>query len=111
MGVCVDRHQMGDYTGEVLSQVTVPLPEKPLYTAPIILTNGNRHKADMKTKVRACAKLHYRFMTLYYVTFTFHVLHFYETDIEIVHVDNQGPEVHSSNRNSACNAKGQHYRN
>ena len=61
---------MGDYTGEVLSEVTVPLPEKPLYTAPIILTNGNRHKADIKTKVEACADLRYRFMALYYVTLT-----------------------------------------
>ncbi|XP_067110174.1 enhancer of polycomb homolog 2 [Osmerus mordax] len=49
------RHQMGDYTGEVLSEVTVPLPEKPLYTAPIILTNGNRHKADIKTKTHKSA--------------------------------------------------------
>lgn len=44
---------MGDFTGEVLSEVTVPLAEKPVYTAPITLTNGNRHnhKAEIKIKV------------------------------------------------------------
>ncbi|XP_071001083.1 enhancer of polycomb homolog 2-like isoform X1 [Oncorhynchus clarkii lewisi] len=45
------RYQMGDFTGEVLSEVTAPLAEKPVYTAPITLTNGNRHnhKAEIKT--------------------------------------------------------------
>uniref|UniRef100_A0A8C8DA03 Enhancer of polycomb homolog n=1 Tax=Oncorhynchus tshawytscha TaxID=74940 RepID=A0A8C8DA03_ONCTS len=45
------RYQMGDFTGEVLSEVTAPLAEKPIYTAPITLTNGNRHnhKAEIKT--------------------------------------------------------------
>uniref|UniRef100_A0A8C7NMC0 Enhancer of polycomb homolog n=1 Tax=Oncorhynchus mykiss TaxID=8022 RepID=A0A8C7NMC0_ONCMY len=44
------RYQMGDFTGEVLSEVTAPLAEKPVYTAPITLTNGNRHnhKAEIK---------------------------------------------------------------
>ncbi|KAL0963909.1 hypothetical protein UPYG_G00315240 [Umbra pygmaea] len=46
------RYQMGDFTGEVLSEVTAPLAEKPVYTAPITLNNGNRynHKADIKMK-------------------------------------------------------------
>uniref|UniRef100_A0A673X3L8 Enhancer of polycomb homolog n=1 Tax=Salmo trutta TaxID=8032 RepID=A0A673X3L8_SALTR len=46
------RYQMGDFTGEVLSEVTAPLAEKPVYTAPITLTNGNRHnhKAEIKIK-------------------------------------------------------------
>lgn len=43
---------MGDFTGEILSEVTVPLAEKPVYTAPITLANGNRHKAEIKLKVR-----------------------------------------------------------
>uniref|UniRef100_A0A8C7KVH3 Enhancer of polycomb homolog n=1 Tax=Oncorhynchus kisutch TaxID=8019 RepID=A0A8C7KVH3_ONCKI len=44
-------YQMGDFTGVVLSEVTAPLAEKPVYTAPITLTNGNRHnhKAEIKT--------------------------------------------------------------
>uniref|UniRef100_A0A8C7N726 Enhancer of polycomb homolog n=1 Tax=Oncorhynchus kisutch TaxID=8019 RepID=A0A8C7N726_ONCKI len=44
------RYQMGDFTGVVLSEVTAPLAEKPVYTAPITLTNGNRHnhKAEIK---------------------------------------------------------------
>lgn len=44
---------MFDFTGEVLNEVTVPLAEKPIYTAPITLTNGNRHKNEIKMKVRA----------------------------------------------------------
>uniref|UniRef100_A0A673X3H3 Enhancer of polycomb homolog n=1 Tax=Salmo trutta TaxID=8032 RepID=A0A673X3H3_SALTR len=46
------RYQMGDFTGEVLSEVTAPLAEKPVYTVPITVTNGNRHnhKADIKIK-------------------------------------------------------------
>ncbi|KAM4609319.1 enhancer of polycomb homolog 2 isoform 2-T2 [Polymixia lowei] len=43
------RYQMGDFTGEVLSEVTVPLAEKPVYTAPVY-ANGNRHKAEIKIK-------------------------------------------------------------
>uniref|UniRef100_A0A6Q2X437 Enhancer of polycomb homolog n=1 Tax=Esox lucius TaxID=8010 RepID=A0A6Q2X437_ESOLU len=47
------RYQMGDFTGEVLSEVTAPLAEKPMYTSPITLSNGNRHnhKAEIKIKV------------------------------------------------------------
>lgn len=47
------RYQMGDFTGEVLSEVTAPLAEKPVYTVPITVTNGNRHnhKAEIKIKV------------------------------------------------------------
>uniref|UniRef100_A0A6Q2XHF7 Enhancer of polycomb homolog n=1 Tax=Esox lucius TaxID=8010 RepID=A0A6Q2XHF7_ESOLU len=46
------RYQMGDFTGEVLSEVTAPLAEKPMYTSPITLSNGNRHnhKAEIKIK-------------------------------------------------------------
>ncbi|XP_071197792.1 enhancer of polycomb homolog 2-like isoform X3 [Salvelinus alpinus] len=46
------RYQMGDFTGEVLSEVTAPLAEKPVYTVPITVTNGNRHnhKAEIKIK-------------------------------------------------------------
>ncbi|KAK6310031.1 enhancer of polycomb homolog 2 isoform X1 [Coregonus clupeaformis] len=47
------RCQMGDFTGEVLSEVTAPLAEKPIYTAPIILTNGNRHNHKAEVKIKA----------------------------------------------------------
>ncbi|XP_041724639.2 enhancer of polycomb homolog 2-like isoform X1 [Coregonus clupeaformis] len=53
------RYQMGDFTGEVLSEVTAPLAEKPVYTAPITLTNGNRHnhKAEIKIKTHKSGSL------------------------------------------------------
>ncbi|XP_059896695.1 enhancer of polycomb homolog 2 isoform X2 [Gadus macrocephalus] len=46
------RYQLGDFTGEVLSEVTVPLAEKPAYIAPVSLANGMRHKTELKIKVR-----------------------------------------------------------
>ena len=49
---CVPRYQLGDFTGEVLSEVTVPLAEKPAYIAPVSLANGMRHKTELKIKVR-----------------------------------------------------------
>ncbi|XP_056146127.1 enhancer of polycomb homolog 2 [Lampris incognitus] len=44
------RYQLGDFTGEVLSEVTVPLVEKPVYAAPVPLA-GNRHKTELKIKM------------------------------------------------------------
>ncbi|KAF7652650.1 hypothetical protein LDENG_00094040 [Lucifuga dentata] len=44
------RYQMGDFAGDILREVTVPLVEKPAYSTPVTLTNGSRHKADMKLK-------------------------------------------------------------
>uniref|UniRef100_A0A8C5C3W8 Enhancer of polycomb homolog n=1 Tax=Gadus morhua TaxID=8049 RepID=A0A8C5C3W8_GADMO len=44
------RYQLGDFTGEVLSEVTVPLAEKPAYIAPVSLANGMRHKTELKIK-------------------------------------------------------------
>ncbi|KAG7274797.1 hypothetical protein CRUP_010294 [Coryphaenoides rupestris] len=48
--VAEKRYQLGDFNGEVLGEVTVPLAEKPAYIAPVSLANGMRHKADMKSK-------------------------------------------------------------
>ncbi|XP_010878242.2 enhancer of polycomb homolog 2 isoform X2 [Esox lucius] len=55
------RYQMGDFTGEVLSEVTAPLAEKPMYTSPITLSNGNRHnhKAEIKIKTHRSGGLQY----------------------------------------------------
>ncbi|XP_075994371.1 enhancer of polycomb homolog 2 [Genypterus blacodes] len=44
------RYQMSDFTGDVLKDVTLPLVDKPVYSTPLTLTNGSRHKADMKIK-------------------------------------------------------------
>ncbi|XP_036401813.1 enhancer of polycomb homolog 2-like isoform X1 [Megalops cyprinoides] len=44
------RYQMGDFGGEILNQVTIPRPEKCVYSSPISLPNGNRHKMESKTK-------------------------------------------------------------
>ncbi|XP_029937075.1 enhancer of polycomb homolog 2 isoform X2 [Myripristis murdjan] len=52
------RYLLGDFTGEVLNEVTVPLAEKPVYTAPVTLTNGNRHKAELKTKMHKTGLMH-----------------------------------------------------
>ncbi|XP_042283121.1 enhancer of polycomb homolog 2 isoform X1 [Thunnus albacares] len=40
------RYQMGDFSAEILREVTLPLVEKPLYSTPVTL--NNRHKADVK---------------------------------------------------------------
>ncbi|KAJ3592330.1 hypothetical protein NHX12_007457 [Muraenolepis orangiensis] len=49
------RYHLGDFTGEVLSEVTVPLAEKPAHIAPVSLANGMRHKVEMKLKThKAC---------------------------------------------------------
>uniref|UniRef100_A0A8B9RD11 Enhancer of polycomb homolog n=1 Tax=Astyanax mexicanus TaxID=7994 RepID=A0A8B9RD11_ASTMX len=45
------RFQMSDFSGEVLSEVSVPLAEKTVHPAPICLPNGNRHKTENKVKV------------------------------------------------------------
>ena len=59
MFTCVHRYQLGDFNGEVLSEVTVPLAEKPAYIAPVSLANGMRHKTELKTKVRPATDLPY----------------------------------------------------
>ncbi|KAG7467333.1 hypothetical protein MATL_G00152240 [Megalops atlanticus] len=44
------RYQLGDFGGEILNEVTVPRTEKPIYSAPMSLHNGNHHKTENKTK-------------------------------------------------------------
>ncbi|XP_063070305.1 enhancer of polycomb homolog 2 [Engraulis encrasicolus] len=44
------RYHMGDFSGEILNEVSAPLAEKPVYQAPIILPNGNRYKVESKLK-------------------------------------------------------------
>uniref|UniRef100_A0A8C2BZ26 Enhancer of polycomb homolog n=1 Tax=Cyprinus carpio TaxID=7962 RepID=A0A8C2BZ26_CYPCA len=44
------RYQIGDFSGEILNEVTVPLAEKTIYPAPISLPMSNRHKAESKIK-------------------------------------------------------------
>ncbi|XP_052004375.1 enhancer of polycomb homolog 2-like [Xyrauchen texanus] len=43
------RYQIGDLSGEILNEVTVPL-EKTIYPAPISLQNGSWHKTEGKIK-------------------------------------------------------------
>ncbi len=52
------RYQIGDFSGEVLNEVTVPLAEKTIYPSPISLPISSRHKAESKIKVRKnlCAR-------------------------------------------------------
>ncbi|XP_041118085.1 enhancer of polycomb homolog 2 isoform X2 [Polyodon spathula] len=38
------RYQLGDFGGEILSEVKIPRPEKSVYSTPISLHNGNHHK-------------------------------------------------------------------
>ncbi|CAL8370913.1 unnamed protein product [Arctogadus glacialis] len=52
------RYQLGDFTGEVLSEVTVPLAEKPAYIAPVSLANGMRHKTELKIKTHKAGLPH-----------------------------------------------------
>uniref|UniRef100_A0A8C2DVY4 Enhancer of polycomb homolog n=1 Tax=Cyprinus carpio TaxID=7962 RepID=A0A8C2DVY4_CYPCA len=44
------RYQIGDFSGEILTEVTVPLAEKTIYPAPISLPFSSRHKAESKIK-------------------------------------------------------------
>ncbi|XP_030642840.1 enhancer of polycomb homolog 2 [Chanos chanos] len=54
------RYQMGDFTGEILNEVSAPLAEKPIYTAPICLSNGNRLKTENKIKSHKSGPQHPR---------------------------------------------------
>ena len=47
----VFRYQMGDFHGDILREISLPLVEKPVYSTPVTLTNGNRHKTEAKIKV------------------------------------------------------------
>uniref|UniRef100_A0A671RRX2 Enhancer of polycomb homolog n=1 Tax=Sinocyclocheilus anshuiensis TaxID=1608454 RepID=A0A671RRX2_9TELE len=44
------RYQIGDFSGEVLNEVTVPLAEKTIYPASISLPMSSRHKVESKIK-------------------------------------------------------------
>ncbi|KAJ8247110.1 hypothetical protein GJAV_G00258860 [Gymnothorax javanicus] len=44
------RYQIGDFEGEIINQLVIPRTEKSIYTSPIMLPNGNRHKIENKTK-------------------------------------------------------------
>uniref|UniRef100_A0A3P8TF84 Enhancer of polycomb homolog n=1 Tax=Amphiprion percula TaxID=161767 RepID=A0A3P8TF84_AMPPE len=44
------RYQMGDFSADVLREVSVPLLEKPTPNTPFSLNNCSRHKNDFKTK-------------------------------------------------------------
>ncbi|XP_056108005.1 enhancer of polycomb homolog 2 isoform X2 [Rhinichthys klamathensis goyatoka] len=44
------RYQIGDFSGEVLNEVTVPLAEKTSYSAATSLPMSSRHKAESKMK-------------------------------------------------------------
>uniref|UniRef100_A0A3B3RJU5 Enhancer of polycomb homolog n=1 Tax=Paramormyrops kingsleyae TaxID=1676925 RepID=A0A3B3RJU5_9TELE len=43
------RYQLGDFGGEILNEVAVPLTEKPVYSIPS-LSNGNHYKIENKIK-------------------------------------------------------------
>lgn len=42
---------MGDFSGDALREVSLPLVEKPVYSAPVTLSCSNRLQADSRTKV------------------------------------------------------------
>ncbi|XP_069010546.1 enhancer of polycomb homolog 2 isoform X2 [Embiotoca jacksoni] len=44
------RYQMGDFSGDVLREVSLPLLEKPVYSTPLTLNSSNRHRGDCRTK-------------------------------------------------------------
>ncbi|KAJ8351591.1 hypothetical protein SKAU_G00230670 [Synaphobranchus kaupii] len=44
------RYQIGDFGGEIINQLAIPRIEKSIYTSPISLPHGNRHKTENKTK-------------------------------------------------------------
>ncbi|XP_045910716.1 enhancer of polycomb homolog 2 isoform X1 [Micropterus dolomieu] len=46
------RYQMGDFSGDALRAVSLPLVEKPAYSTAAALSNGIRHKADVRIKVQ-----------------------------------------------------------
>ncbi|XP_040005003.1 enhancer of polycomb homolog 2 isoform X2 [Xiphias gladius] len=46
------RYQMGDFSGDILREVSLPLMEKPVYSTPVTLNNGNRYKTDIKIKMQ-----------------------------------------------------------
>lgn len=50
--VCVFRYRMGDFSGDTLRAVSLPLVEKPVYSTAVPLSNGSRLKTDVKMKVR-----------------------------------------------------------
>ncbi|TRY59214.1 hypothetical protein DNTS_014612 [Danionella cerebrum] len=52
------RYNIGDFSGEILSEVTVPLAEKTLYPAPISLPMSHRHKSENKIKCHKSAPKH-----------------------------------------------------
>ncbi|XP_050924873.1 enhancer of polycomb homolog 2 isoform X2 [Lates calcarifer] len=51
------RYQMGDFSGDVLREVSLPLVEKPVYSTSTSLSNGIRHKADVKVKMQKKSEL------------------------------------------------------
>ncbi|XP_071328696.1 enhancer of polycomb homolog 2 isoform X3 [Trachinotus anak] len=46
------RYQMGDFSGDVLREVSLPLVEKPAYSTTVTLGNGVRHRTDIKIKMQ-----------------------------------------------------------
>ncbi|KAI3355639.1 hypothetical protein L3Q82_004180 [Scortum barcoo] len=46
------RYQMGDFSGDALRDVSLPLVEKPAYSTAASLNNGGRHRADIKIKMQ-----------------------------------------------------------
>ncbi|XP_044072500.1 enhancer of polycomb homolog 2 [Siniperca chuatsi] len=46
------RYQMGDFSGDTLREVSLPLVEKPTYSTAVTLNNGNRHKTDIRIKMQ-----------------------------------------------------------
>uniref|UniRef100_A0A665X805 Enhancer of polycomb homolog n=1 Tax=Echeneis naucrates TaxID=173247 RepID=A0A665X805_ECHNA len=42
------RYQMGDFSGDILREVSLPLVEKPVYSTAVTLSNGSRNKTEVK---------------------------------------------------------------
>ncbi|XP_026126667.1 enhancer of polycomb homolog 2-like [Carassius auratus] len=63
-GVFEKRYQIGDFSGEILNEVTVPLAEKTIYPAPISLPLSSRHKTESKIKSHKSGPKHFHPFTV-----------------------------------------------
>lgn len=46
---------MGDFSGDALREVSLPLVEKPVYNGPVTLSSSSRHRTDFNIiKVPSC---------------------------------------------------------
>lgn len=49
--MCVFRYQMGDFSGDTLREVSLPLVEKPVYNTPVTLSSSSRHRTSSDVNI------------------------------------------------------------